>query len=211
MPLPNNNLPSSSQQWAREIEKQLASLNQKSAANAANAIGADAASLANSGNLSSLLLDQVELRTYSTELDESKIQSVTFNSGINNIFDSDTRDLDIIISLNKPRKLLINYSTSYEVESLTAGSTLATSYGFDSRIFLNGTVIDHQPILKTKGVTTINDIIYDYDAISMTKLIAVPAGEHKISVTMRYSSTPASGGSMNMLTRGDNLIVTVLQ
>ena len=211
MPLPNNNLPSGSQQWAREVEKQLADLNQSAAISRTNIAGQDAANNSNIKNLSSLLLDKSELVTYSTELDSSQEQRVTFTSGVNNTFNSNTSALDINISLRRPRKLLINYSTFYRVESTTSTNTQATSYGFDSRIFVNGVLVDSQPMRKLKQVTTINDVIHDYDSIGMTKLISVPAGDYKISVTMQYSSTPASGGSMMLSTSGDNLIVTVLQ
>lgn len=211
MPLPNNNLPTGSQQWAREVEKQLAELNQAATIRAVNLAGLDSANLTNAASLSSLLLDQVELTSYSTELDSSASQTVTFSSGVANIFNSDTRDLDITITLNKPRKLLINYSTFYKVEATTSSNPLGSGYGFDSSILLNGQVIDYQEMLKLKQVTTLNDLIYDYDSIAMTKLISVPAGEHKISVTMQYSCTPAQSGSTTMSTSGDNLIVTVLQ
>ena len=211
MPLPNNNLPSSSQQWAREVEKQLASLNQIVTTNRINDVSKDAATDANLVDLSSLLSDRSELLTYSTELDSSQVQSVTFTSGVNNTFDSNTKDLDINISLRSSRKLLINYSTFYKVEATSSTNPLTTSYGFESKIFVNGVIVDSQPMRKLNQVTTLNDVKHDYDSIAMTKLISVPAGNYKISVTMQYSCTPASSGSTMMSTSGDNLIVSVLQ
>jgi len=211
MPLPNNNLPSGSQQWAREVEKQLAALNQATTIARTNSVSKDAATDANASNLSSLLLDRSELVTYSTELDSSAVQTVTYTSGVNNTFDSDTRDLDINISLLYPRKLLINYSTFYKVEATSSSNPLGSGYGFNSSILVNGVVVDYQPMLKLSQVTTINDLVYDYDSIAMTKLISVPAGDYKISVTMQYTCTPPQSGSTMMSTSGDNLIVTVLQ
>lgn len=211
MPLPDSNLPTGSLPWAREIEKQLAALNNATSINGVNNSARDATSQTSVNNLLELMADQVELVTYSTELDASQPQSVTFTSGIANTFTSNTAPLDINITLNKPRKLLINYSTFYKIESITAASSLPTAYAFDVKIFVNNTLVDSQYVTYLKQVTALNDLIYDDNSINLTKLLAVPSGSYKISVTVEYVGTPASGGSMLMSTEGDNLIVTVLQ
>lgn len=210
MPLPNANLPTDSLPWAREVEKKLSQLENLVNINNINNTARDATSQTNITNLLDLMADRLELQTYSTELDPSKTQTVTFTSPFSS-FVSNTAPLDISMILNKPRKLLINYSTYYNAQVTIPATTTTSSYGFEVTIFVDGVQVDYQSTLKLQQVNIANNLVQDFDSINVTKLVAVPAGAHKVTVSVTYRGTPPTGGSLLLSTSADNLIVTVLQ
>jgi len=210
MLFPKNNLPTASSPWGREVEDQIKTLKNIVEKNSINNFANSATDQTNIKNINAVLADQLELVTYSTELDLDSGNEATFTSSTGS-FTADTSKLDININLNKARKLLINYS-SYciaQVEFLTA--TGANYYGFTATIFVDGIAVDYQTVAKYKYKNVVNDFIQDLGSINVTKLIPVSAGSHIISVRMDYYAITPSPASTLMATSGDNLIVSVVQ
>ena len=114
--------------------------------------------------------------------------------------------------LNKPRRLLINYSTYYEIYIQTFANGDTTAYGFDFGIYVDGILVDSQYVSKNTGKTFTNTLTYDNNSINAIKLFPVSAGAHTISVIMKVTGNPPSGGgTIDAKITGDNLIVTVIQ
>jgi hypothetical protein len=209
MPLPDSNLPTSSLPWAREVEKQLATVSNTVSINEINNSARDAASETNLNNLLGLMADQIELTTYSKELSFGANQSVSFTSGPGN-FVSNTADLNININLNKARNLLINYSTYYIAQTDTINAT-SSSYVFSTTLFVDGVQVDFQSNGSSQLINIAGNQLVDYGSINLVKLVPVLPGIHTVSVKVEYFGSPPTGGSVLMNTSGDNLIVTVVQ
>jgi len=209
MPLPDSNLPTSSQPWGREVEKRLEALGESVTLNEINNSARDAISQTNITNLLKLMADQVELVTYSTEIPGTQV--INFTSPLSELT-RNMKQLDINILLNKPRRLLINYSTYYEIYIQTLANGDTTTYGFDFKVYVDGVEVDSQYVLKNNGKTFTNTLTYDNNSINAIKLVPVSAGAHVISVTMTVKGSPPSGGgTMDINIIGDNLIVTVIE
>lgn len=215
MPLPNNNLPSSSQQWAREIEKQIAALNQAAAISRTNSVGRDAANDANIQNLSSLLLDQVELRTYAVEYPFAQGKSASIIGvapGLEPDTIVDTSDLKININLSKPRNLLINYSSYYTVNTTFPNTTDRYTWNIGVEVYLNGVRVDYQNTSKAEYYTSAISLApkSESGSINMVKIMSVSEGNHTISIK-EFFGTSSNGGQTIMGTTGDSIIVTVIK
>jgi len=213
MPLPNNNLPSSSQQWAREIEKQLAALNQTAATNSANAVSTDAASLSNSANLSSLLLDQVELVSYASEMPGTR--SNTFvGTGFQQL---DTTKLTRTIDLNKERSAFISYSSSYDVNTDFLVNNLGYSWYIAVQLFVNNVRIGYTTVGKGRTINTgTNPYTQENETgqILFNKLVRLSPGSNTVSVRVDIGHAPATG-SANITSRinvsDDDLSIDIIK
>jgi len=210
MPFPKNNLPSASMPWGREVEDQIEILKDAVSKNDINSFANTTTNQTNIKNINALLADQLELVTYSKEQVDYSQQYVDFTSTINN-YNTKTSNLDITINLNKPRKLLITYSTSCYTQMDLQTTTGSTYYSFNATTLVDDIPIDYENIVIGKQVNTANDFITNQMPLSMTKLVSVSVGYHKISVTMRFYATIPSGSFLHMETNSDNLVVSVIQ
>lgn len=115
-----SNLPSDSQLWGRDIENRLAALETAVASNEVNNIARDQTMQASISNMSSLLADQAEMQTYSTNtITTSSYRWVNaINAGAVGSFE--TSDLTLDVSVKKPRNLIIGYSGIYNMNSVTS-------------------------------------------------------------------------------------------
>lgn len=213
MPLPNNNLPSGSQQWAREIEKQLAALNQANAIKNSNEVGANSANQANAANLSSLLLDQVELKSYGAEMPGTR--SNTFvGTGFQLL---DTTKLTQTINTNKQRSAFIAYSSSYDVNTDFLVSNIGYSWYISVQLFVNNSRVGYTTVGKGRTINTgTNPYTQENESgqIVFNKLVRLSAGSNTISVRVDIGHAPA-GGSTNVTTRinvsDDDLLIDIIK
>lgn len=198
MPLPNNNLPSSSQQWAREIEKQLTALNNAAAINSKNNSSKDSTNNSNAASLSSLLLDQAELRSYSTEMPGTR--SNTFvGTGFQVL---DTTRLTQTINTNKERSAFIAYSSSYDVNTNFLVNNIGYSWYISVQIFVNDVRVGYTTVSKGRTINTgTNPYTEEYETgqIVFNKLVRLSAGSNTISTRVDIGHAPA-GGSTNVTT-----------
>jgi len=103
MLLPNSNLPSSSLPWAREVEKRIDGLSNAVSTNEVNNAARDATSETNINNLSELMADQIELRTYAVDPKRYDVATFVSTPGLPTSQYFDTPELKINITLNKSR------------------------------------------------------------------------------------------------------------
>jgi hypothetical protein len=209
MPLPNNNLPSSSQQWAREIEKQLASLNQANAIRRTNAISSDAATDANANNLSSLLLDQAELKSYSSEIPGTRTK-VFDGTGFQLL---DVTKLTQTININKERSAFIAYSASYSVRNTFITAAESYSWYVLAKIFVNGVQVGYSTVQRESTFSAgTNPYSQEYDTgqITTNKLVRLSPGSNTISVTLDIGAV-SSTASTRISVSDDDLSIDIIK
>jgi hypothetical protein len=208
MLLPDSNLPSSSLPWAREVVKQLDGLSRAVNTNEVNNAARDATTETNINNLSALMADQIELRTYAIQPIDYDIAQFTGSPGLPTPVYFDTPELSITINLNKDRNLLMNFSSSYIVDTIfpSAGSP----YGWEiaCEFYLDGDLVKTQQAGRSVYASTSYE--NDIGPISSTALIPALAGEHTISIKISYSTYSASGLT-TISVDSNNLVVTVVQ
>jgi hypothetical protein len=208
MLLPDSNLPSSSLPWAREIEKRIDGISNSISTNEINNAARDATNETNINNLSALMADQIELRTYAIQPIDYDTAQITGSPGLPTPVYFDTPELAIPITLNKDRNFLINFSSRYIVDTIfpTAGSP----YGWEiaCEFYLDGDLIGGQQAGRSVYAST----LYENDIGPLTATVLVPAtaGAHTVSMKISYSTYSASGLTTIGLD-GNNLVVTVVQ
>lgn len=199
MPLPDSNLPTGSLPWAREIEKQLAALNQTAEINRTNIVGTEAANEANIKNLSSLLLDQVELTSYAAEMPGTRSNRFE-GTGFQLL---DTTKLTQTIDLNKERSAFISYSSSYDVITDFLVSNLGYTWYISVQFFVNDVRVGYTIVGKGKTINTgTNPYTQESESgqIVFNKLVRLSAGSNTISTRVDIGHALPPGGSTNVIT-----------
>jgi hypothetical protein len=213
MPLPENNLPTASLPWAREVEKQLEAVKDNVAINNINNSARDATSQTSINNLLDLMSDQIELRTYAVEYAFAQGTKLSFvgSTGLPTPTYIDTSKLSIEINLNKPRNLLINFSSYYSAQTLFPGTSTKYSWDIGVEIYVDDIMVDYQSTGKSNDFgPAMSGYINESGSMNMVKIVSVPAGYHRIYVKEAFS-TSSSSGATDITTTGDSLIVTVTQ
>jgi len=213
MPFPKNNLPTGVLPWGREVEDQINTLNQIVKKNEINNSARDAISQTNITNLLKLMADQVELRTYAVEYGFAQGTKLSFigSTGLPTPTYIDTSKLSIEINLNKPRNLLINFSSYYSAQTLFPGTSTKYSWDITVEIYVDDEKVDAQTTGRSNDFgAAISGFVSDVGSMNMVKIVSVPAGYHRIYVKEAFS-TSSSSGATDITTTGDSLIVTVIQ
>ena len=210
MLLPDSNLPSSSLPWAREVVKQLDGLSRAVNTNEVNNAARDATTETNINNLSELMADQIELRTYAVEPKTYVTEQIVGSPGLPSPVYIPTPELSITITLNKERNFLINFSSSYLVSSTFPNATAPYGWDIGCEIYLDGEMVDTESVGASRSDGPGFGYQYDSGPISSTFFIPVSAGTHTVSAKIYYQ-TYSTGGITNMNISGNNLVVTVVQ
>lgn len=208
MLLPDSNLPSSSLPWAREVVKQLDGLSRAVNTNEVNNAARDATTETNISNLSELMADQLELRTYAIQPIDCDTAQITGSPGIPTPVYFNTPELAINITLNKDRNLLINFSSGYIVDTIFPAAGSPYSWEIACEIYLDGDQVGIQQAGREVYAST----LYENDIGPITSTVLVPAlaGQHTISAKLSYS-TKSTAGVTTINVDGNNLVVTVVQ
>lgn len=208
MLLPDSNLPSSSLPWAREVVKQLDTLSRAVNTNEVNNVARDATNETNISNLSQLMADQIELRTYAIQPIDYDTAQFTGSPGLPTPVYFDTPELAIKITLNKDRNFLINFSSRFIVDTVFPTSGLPYGWEIACEIYLDGDQVGVQQAGRSVYASTGYE--NDIGPLTSTTLVPVTAGEHTVSVKISYF-TYSTGGLTTLGVDGNNLVVTVVQ
>jgi len=208
MLLPDSNLPSSSLPWAREIAKQLENLSRAVNTNEVNNTARDATTETNISNLSELMADQLELRTYAIQPINYDTAQITGSPGLPTPVYFNTPELAIKITLNKDRNFLINFSSSFIVDTIFPTSGLPYGWEIACEIYLDGDMVGIQQAGRSVYASTGYE--NDIGPLTSTTLVPATAGEHTVSIKIKYSTYSTSGSTV-LSVDGNNLVVTVVQ
>jgi len=213
MVFPKNNLPSDSVPWGKEVENKISAIETAVSNNAINNSARDATNETSINNLLDLMADQVELKTYAVEYGyaEGTSLSLTGSPGLPTPTYVDTSKLIIDVNLNKPRNLLINFSSYYGVETTFPSTTIQYDWGISVEVYVDDVMVDFQNTGKSNNFGgTISGTVSDSGSINMVKIVPVSAGPHRVNVKESFSTASSSGETL-INTTGDSLIVTVIQ
>jgi len=211
MPFPKNNLPSSSLPWGREVENQLESLKDTVYKNEVNNSARDTTSQTNIKNINNILADQLQLKTYITEINPNINRTKTYTgTGFGNL---DTSDLSQTITLDKPRTLVLQYSSLCRVRNTFITASESYSWYITSEIYVNGTRVSYSDIQKERNFSAGNNpYSSEYDSQQMVniKRVKLPIGTHNITVKVDTGAV-SSTATTQITVSGDDLSVTVIE
>lgn len=215
MPFPKNNLPSASLPWGREVEDQIEILKDTVAKNNVNSSADTATNQTNIKNINAILADQLELKTYFTEINPNIVRSVSYTgSYLQTTFD--TSDLKQYITISKNRTAVIGYSSQYLVQN--AFTTNIDNYYWWIRvdILVDGQKVSSSYVQKSRNFSTgTNPYSYESDSGNLVcnKRVILSAGSHEISVVIKSETQSGSNFSpANTITiSGDDLSTSIIQ